>query len=71
MKVIASLKRAFWKKYHKIALFRKLRPRLMTMILTLVLPISLTCGGAFRGIRRSGAGIELYEQPKRLFLLSG
>ncbi|MBR1584913.1 MAG: histidine kinase [Clostridia bacterium] len=43
MKLIASLKRAFWKRYNHYALFRKLRPRIMTMILSLVLPVSLTC----------------------------
>lgn len=43
MKVIASLKNAFWGRYRQLALFRRLRPRIMTMILTLVLPVSLTC----------------------------
>lgn len=43
MKMISSLKKAFWNKYRQLALFRRLRPRLMTMILTLVLPVSLTC----------------------------
>ena len=43
MKVISSLRRAFWKRYNQLALFRKLRPRIMTMMLALVLPLSLTC----------------------------
>ncbi|MBQ8954282.1 MAG: histidine kinase [Clostridia bacterium] len=43
MKAISSLKAAFWRRYSHYALFRRLRPRLMTMILALVLPVSLTC----------------------------
>ncbi|MBQ9252943.1 MAG: histidine kinase [Clostridia bacterium] len=43
MKAIASLKKAFWNKYRHLALFRRLRPRIMAMMLTLVLPVSLTC----------------------------
>ena len=43
MKVIASSKETFWNRYRQLALFRKLRLRIMTMMLTLVLPVSLTC----------------------------
>ena len=43
MKVFSSLTDAFWNKYRQLALFRRLRPRIMTMILTLVMPVSLTC----------------------------
>lgn len=43
MKMLASLNKKFWNKYRQLALFRKLRPRLMTMMLTLVLPVCLTC----------------------------
>ena len=43
MKILTSLKDAFWNRYKHYPLFRRLRPRIMTMILALVLPACLTC----------------------------
>ena len=43
MKVIASSMEAFRNKFRQLPLFRRLRPRIMTMMLTLVLPVSLIC----------------------------
>ena len=43
MRILTSLKNAFWNRYKHYPLFRRLRPRIMTMILALVLPACLTC----------------------------